>query len=425
MKILNIGLIGFGTVGSGVVKILQEKKEMLCQKSNCQFVIKLIADKDIDSRRCVKVAQEILTNDANEILDNPEIDVVIELIGGIHPAKEFIVKALSNKKDVITANKALLAAEGRELFKVASDNKKDILFEASVCGGIPIIKILKESLPVNKIDSLLGIVNGTANYVLSQMEKNGWEFARAIAQAKADGIAEADASLDTQGIDSRHKIAILSRLIFDVSIEPKDIFCQGIENIRLEDLRYAREFGYAIKLLAIVRKFEQNSVGIYVYPALIPKDCLLSKVNGDFNAVSLNGDTTGNLFFYGRGAGMLPTASAVVSDLVEISKSPVTSHQSPVLKTKLKIKKIEDLEKSYYIRFLAIDQPGVLAEIARILGKQKVSIASVVQKERREKEIVPIVMMTHCAKEKNVQKALKEIDKLSVVRERLAARIEE
>ncbi|MCK4858954.1 MAG: ACT domain-containing protein, partial [Candidatus Omnitrophica bacterium] len=176
---------------------------------------------------------------------------------------------------------------------------------------------------------------------------------------------------------------------------------------------------------AIVRKFEQNSVGIYVYPALIPKDCLLSKVNGDFNAVSLNGDTTGNLFFYGRGAGMLPTASAVVSDLVEISKSPVTSHQSPVLKTKLKIKKIEDLEKSYYIRFLAIDQPGVLAEIARILGKQKVSIASVVQKERREKEIVPIVMMTHCAKEKNVQKALKEIDKLSVVRERLAARIEE
>lgn len=426
MKILNIGLIGFGTVGSGVVKILEEKKGDIEQKTDCEFKIKTIADKDISSPRCVKVSKEILTNDADKILDDPEIDVVIELIGGIHPAKEFIIKALKNKKDVITANKALLAEEGEELFRIAAENKKEILFEAAVCGGIPIIKILKQGLLANKIDSLLGIVNGTANYVLSEMEENNWEFKKALAQAKKEGIAEADAALDTQGIDSRHKIAILARLIFDADIKLEDIFYQGIEDIRLEDLRYAREFGWTIKLLAIAKSFKENTAGVYVYPALISERHLLSKVKEAFNALSLKGDMVGELFFYGKGAGMLPTASAVVSDLGEIrqkdaNRSPQTAHRKP----QLKIKKIEELEKSYYIRFLAVDQPGVLAAIAKILGEQRVSIASVIQKERKEKEIVPIVMMTHYAKEKDIQRALGEIDKLPIVKERLAVRIEE
>lgn len=427
MKTLNIGLIGFGTIGSGVVKVLQEKKSELQQKANCEFNLKAVADKDISSRRCVQLKKGILTKDVHKILDDPEIDVVIELIGGIHPAKEFIIEALKNKKNVITANKALLAEEGEDLFKIAAENKKEILFEAAVCGGIPIIKALEQGLFANKIDSLLGIVNGTANYVLSEMEENNWEFGKALAQAKKQGIAEANAALDTQGIDSRHKIAILARLIFDTDIKLEDIFCQGIEDIRLEDLRYAREFGYAIKLLAVVRNFEQGSVGIYVYPALVSEGRLLSKVNGDFNAVSLKGDVVGRLFFYGKGAGMLPTASAVISDLGEINRLQATGCRLQASKKKkiLKIKNIEDLEKSYYIRFLAVDQPGVLASIAKILEKQKVSIDRVIQKEHREKEIVPIVMMTHYAKEKSVQKALVEIDKLPAVRERLALRIEE
>lgn len=429
MKTLNIGLIGFGTIGSGVVKILQEKKNDLQQKTNCEFNLKAIADKDINSNRCVQVSKKILTNDIYKVLDDPEIDVVIELIGGIHPAKEFIIKALKNKKDVITANKALLAEQGKELFRVADENKKNILFEAAVCGGVPIIKVLKQGLLANKIDSLLGIVNGTANYILSKMEENNWEFERALAQARKEGIAEADAGLDTQGIDSKHKIAILARLIFDSEIELKDIFCQGIEDIRVEDLRYAGEFGYAIKLLAIAKSFSRDKVGVYVYPALISEESLLSKVKGAFNALSLKGDMAGELFFYGKGAGMLPTASAIVADLGEIARSPsfpVTQFPShPVSKTRLEIKNIDELEKSYYIRFLAIDQPGVLAAIAKILGEQKVSIDRVIQKERREKEIVPIVMMTHYAKEKSMQRALREIDKLSMVKERLAVRIEE
>ncbi len=425
MKIINIGLVGFGTVGSGVVKVLQKKKKGLEQKTNCEFKIKAIADKDINSPRCVKVSKEILTNDVDKILNDPEIDVLIELIGGIHPAKEFIIKALRNKKDVITANKALLAEEGEELFRIAAENKREILFEAAVCGGIPIIKVLKQGLLANKIDSLLGIVNGTANYVLSKMEENNWEFEKALAQARKEGIAEADAALDTRGIDSRHKIAILAQLIFDADIKLEDIFCQGIEDIRLEDLRYAREFGYTIKLLAIAKSFKENTAGVYVYPALISEECLLSRVKGAFNALSLKGDMAGELFFYGKGAGMLPTASAIVADLGEIAMSTVHSPQSTVSKTKLEIKKIEELEKSYYIRFLAVDQPGVLAAIAKILGEQRVSIASVIQKERKEKEIVPIVMMTHYAKEKDIQRALREIDKLPIVKERLAVRIEE
>ncbi|OQX53258.1 MAG: hypothetical protein B5M48_03795 [Candidatus Omnitrophica bacterium 4484_213] len=426
MKTLNIGLIGFGTIGSGVVKVLEEKKNELQQKTNCEFRIRAIADKDISSPRCVRVSKDVLTKDVHKILDDPEIDVVIELIGGIHPAKEFVINALKNRKDVITANKALLAEEGEELFRIAAESEKEILFEASVCGGIPIIKTLRQNLFADKIESLSGIVNGTSNYVLSKMEENDWEFEEALAQAKREGIAEADASLDTQGLDSRHKIVILARLIFNANIKLEDIFYQGIENIKLEDLRYAREFGYTIKLLAIAKSFKEGTGGVYVYPALISEKHLLSKVRGAFNALSLKGDVVGELFFYGKGAGMLPTASAVVADLGEIVRSPgYQATRLPVKKAKLKIKKIDELEKSYYIRFLAVDQPGVLAAIAKILGEQGVSIGSVVQKERKEKEIVPIVMMTHYAKEKSVQKALAEIDKLPIVKEKLAIRIEE
>ncbi len=411
MKTINIGLIGFGTVGSGVVKVLKEKEEILRQKTNCRFKIKAIVDKDITSYRCVKVDKKTLSKNADNVLCDKDIDIVIELIGGVHPAKEFIIKALKNKKDVITANKALLAQEGVELFRIATENKKKLLFEAAVCGGIPIIKALKESLIVNKIDSVLGIINGTANYILTQMQENNWEFKTALACAKKKGIAEANFSLDTKGVDSQHKIAILAQLIFNTYIDLKNIFCEGIEEVKLEDLKYASEFGYAIKLLAVIRRHKEDVAEIYVYPALISQSTLLSKVNGTYNAIFLNGDVVGNLFFYGKGAGMLPTANAVIADLVEIGRLSMKkeNYQFPVINEegklpvssyqKLKVKRINDIKRSYYIRFLAVDQPGVLAAIAKILGQKKVSIASVIQKERKENKIVPIVMMTHYAKE--------------------------
>jgi len=428
MRRVGIGLIGFGTIGSGVVKILKERGRELSEKVGCDLRIKRIVDKDITSARCVKVDRRLLSTNVDGLLTDPEIDVVIELIGGIHPAKEFVSRALKEGKDVITANKALLAEKGEELFKIASEQGREILFEASVCGGIPILKILKEGLCANRIESLLGIVNGTTNYILTQMEEEGCEIEKALEKAKKEGIAEADASLDIQGIDSQHKICLLSSLIFGNYLRLENIFCEGIERIRVKDLEYARDFGYAIKLLGIVRRFSEKEIGVYVYPALIPQTQLLSKVRGAFNALSIKGDVVGELFFYGKGAGMFPTASAVVADLLDIVSRRSKGKREDIRrgsKEKICLRKIEDLEKSYYIRFLAVDQPGVLAAIARCLGEQKVSIASVIQKEREESKVVPIVMMTHYARERDVQRALKEIDRLPVVKERLAIRIEE
>jgi homoserine dehydrogenase len=430
VKKINVGLIGFGNVGSGVVKILQDKRTFLANKIGLEINIKKICDKDITSKRIVSVNRQILTRDAREIIDDPQIDILVELIGAIHPAKEYITEALKKGKHVVTANKALLAQEGRQLFAEATDRGKNIYFEASVGAGIPIIKALREGLVANRLYSIFGIVNGTSNYILSQMSSGNLSFNNALKEAKQIGIAEKDPSLDIEGIDSAHKLVLLTYLGFGKLVNLKDVFIEGISRISLADVNYAKELGFEIKLLAIAKNDEGN-LEVRVHPTLIPKAHLLSLVNGVFNAIYVSSDLAGDLLFYGPGAGQMSAASAVVADLVDLTQDIKAGLFRPTLniipdKSIKKLRKIDEIEGRYYIRFMAIDKPGVLAKISGILAKFRISIASVTQKERRKAQVVPIVMIIHEAKEKDLRIALQEIDRLDVMKEKaVAIRMEE
>lgn len=430
MKKVNVGLIGFGNVGSGVVKILREKKSFLSEKIGLEINVKRICDKDIFSKRNVSVDKKLLSSDANDIINDPQIDIVVELIGGIHPAKEFIIGSLMKGKNIVTANKALLAHEGKELFATAKDRAKSIYFEASVGAGIPIIKSLREGLVANKFYSIYGIVNGTSNYILSEMSKNNCTFADALSQAKAKGFAEKDPTLDIEGLDSAHKLIVLTYLAFGRMVSLSDIFIEGISKISLADINYAAELGFKIKLLAIAKK-QSDELEVRVHPTLIPKEHLLSSVSGVFNAIYVSSDLVGNLLFYGPGAGQLSAASAVVSDLVDLTQDIKAGLFRPTLnfamdKSIKKLRKIDDIESRYYIRFMTADKPGVLAKISGILAKYGISIASVTQKEKHRAQLVPIVMVIHEAKEKNLRQALEAIDRLNVIKQSsVAIRMEE
>ncbi|MEA3328904.1 MAG: homoserine dehydrogenase [Candidatus Omnitrophota bacterium] len=429
MKQINIGLIGFGTVGSGVIKILKEKSLFLRQTCGCDFVIKAIVDKDVISLRRVEVDRSILTTDGKKVIDDPQIDIIIELIGGISPAKEYIIEALQKGKHVITANKALLAECGQEISRVARKNSVDLLFEASVCSGLPVIKSLKEGLIANNINAIFGIVNGTSNYILTKMAEQGVSFQEALNEAKLKGFAEKDPSLDVEGIDSSHKLFILSTLAFRQEIRLEDIYTEGITVISSEDIKFAGELGYTIKLLAIAKVID-NGLELRVHPTLLSNDKVLSNVRGRYNAVYIRGDLTGDTIFYGPGAGMLPAASAVVADLVDLATSLISGHKEAKkvfpAKKGMSIRKIRDIETKYYVRLQALDQPGVLAQIAGILGDNKISIASVIQKRKHCQESAPIVMMTHKAREANLQQALEKINNLAVIKEKaVVVRIEE
>jgi len=430
MKKINIGLLGFGNVGSGVVKILKERKAFLAQKIGLEINIKKICDKDISKKRNVSVDKGILTKNVREVLSDPQIDIIVELIGGIHPAKEFIIEAIDKGKNIVTANKALLAEEGKELFAYAQDRGKNIYFEASVGAGIPIIKSLREGLIANKFYSIYGIVNGTSNFVLSQMSKHNCTFNEAIQQAKLKGFAEKDPSLDIEGVDSAHKLILLAYLGFGRLIDLKDIFIEGITRISPADVNYAKELGFEIKLLAIAKK-DKDELDVRVHPTFIPKDHLLSDVDGIFNAIYISSDLSGDLLFYGPGAGQLSAASAVVSDIVDLTQDIKAglfrSTSKIVADTSIKrLRKINEIESRYYIRFMTVDKPGVLAAISGVLAKFGISIASVTQKERRKAQVVPIIMIIYKAKEKNLRQALEQIDRLNIVREKsVAIRIEE
>ncbi|MCM8780885.1 MAG: homoserine dehydrogenase [Candidatus Omnitrophica bacterium] len=430
MRKINVGLIGFGNVGSGVVRILQEKKGLLKAKIGIEVNIKKICDKDIISKRNVSVDKDILTKNAKDILGDPQIDIVIELIGGIHPAKEYIIEALNRGKSIITANKALLAQEGKELFAIAKDRGKNIYFEASVGAGIPIIKSLREGLVANRFNGVYGIINGTSNFILSQMSDNNCTFADALRQARLKGFAEKDPTLDIGGIDSAHKLILLVYLCFGKLIEVDDIFIEGIPRIALSDVNYAKELGLEIKLLAIAKK-QKDELDVRVHPTLIPKNHLLASVGGIFNAIYISTDLAGNLLFYGPGAGQLSAASAVVSDLVDLvrdMKAGLFRSSLNVVPDKSisKLKKIDEIESRYYIRFMAVDKPGVLAKISGILAKFGISIASVTQKERRRAQVVPIVMILHESKEKSLRQALSLINRLDIIKENaVAIRMEE
>jgi homoserine dehydrogenase len=430
MKKVNVGLIGFGTVGSGVVKILREKRSMLADKIGAEISIKKICDKDITSRRNVTVSKDILTRDARELINDPQIDVVVELIGGMHPAKDFIVEALNKGKNIVTANKALLARHGKELFTYARERGKGIYFEASVGAGIPIIKSVREGLVANNFSSIFGILNGTSNFVLSRMSHANCTFADALREAQAQGFAEQDPTLDIEGIDSAHKLVLLTYLCFGRLVGMDELFIEGISRISLADVNYAKELGFEIKLLAIAKN-EGGELEVRVHPTLIPRNHLLASVRGVFNAIYVSSDLAGDVLFYGPGAGQLSAASAVVSDLVDLTQDLKAGMFRPTLNVVedpavKKLRRIDESGSRYYIRFLTLDRPGVLAKIAGVLAKFGISIASVTQKEKHKAEAVPIVMIIHEAKEKNLRKALDIINRLTVIKEKaVAIRIED
>jgi homoserine dehydrogenase len=395
---------------------------MLSRKVGARIVLKRIADLDITTPRIAGVDQNLLTTDAGAILTDPDIDIVIELIGGYEPARTFILQAVRGGKHVVTANKALLATHGDEIFRAAEEAKVDIGFEASVGGTIPIIKTLKESLVANRIRSILGIMNGTANFILTKMTDEGKAFDVVLKEAQELGFAEADPTFDIEGIDTAHKLAITLSLAYGKRVDVNALFREGISRISEQDIEFARELGYRIKLLAIAIQ-RGEAVEARIHPTMIPSNHLLSNVNGNFNAFHIVGDASDSVFLYGQGAGMMPTASAVIGDVVDISREILKGLSGRVPHRTLGEDYLEDIQlipfdemtTNYYFRFTAADRAGVLSKISGILGENNISIASVIQKGKKQGGAVPVVMTTYKAREKDVREALERIDRLDVV----------
>ena len=422
MKEISLGLIGFGTIGTGVVKLLQDNGNLIEKRLGAKLILKRIADLDITTPRPVSVSKDLLTTDVKSILNDPEISIVIELMGGYEPARSFILESLRNKKHVVTANKAMLATYGNEIFRVAEEEGVDVGFEASVGGTIPIIKTLKESMVANRMKSIFGIMNGTSNFILSKMTDEGKSFDAVLREAQELGFAEADPTFDIEGIDTAHKLAITLSLAYGNKVKLDDIYREGISEISEQDIAFAKELGYRIKLLAIAIQRE-GLVEARIHPTMIPFDHLLANVNENFNAFDIVGDAAGSVFLFGQGAGMMPTASAVLSDIVDISRNilkeisgrvPARSLREAVIND-IELMPFDDIVTNYYFRFSAVDRPGVLSKISGILGKYNISIAAVIQKGRKQAGAVPVVMTTYKSRESDVQKALKEIDQLEIV----------
>ncbi len=420
MQKVKVGLIGFGTVGSGVVRGLKSKRDYIRGRYGLDIDLVKICDKDLRAKRSVKVDRSMLTKNADEIINNPGIDVVVELIGGVGAAKQVIISALRSKKHVITANKALLSISKKQLLQIAAENNVQLYFEASVCGGIPIIKALREGLAANSIQSIYGIVNGTCNYILSEMEEKQMEFAQALSRAQSLGYAEKNPSLDIEGHDSAHKLSILASLCFGIDVRPEHIYTEGITSISADDIKYARDFGYSIRLLAIAKKINRE-LELRVHPTLVPHNHPLASVRSNFNAVSVNGDMVGEELFYGQGSGSAPTASAVISDIIDAANyiNGESENKFPIIVYDKQVDRIKPKDSfycSYYIRFSAIDKPGVLASISKILANHNISIASVTQQAQNKQNVVPVVILTHKAKELQLASALKKIDALSAIK---------
>lgn len=422
MKKINIGLLGCGTVGTGAAKILLENRDLILSRVGAELILKYVADIDIETDRGIRFDEGILVSDAQMVIDDPDIDIIVEMIGGGGIAKELMLKAIANGKHIVTANKALLASDGNSILRFAADQGVDLAFEASIGGCMPVVKSIRESLVGNHIRSMTGILNGTCNYILTRISDEGSAFSDALAEAQTGGFAEADPTLDIEGIDTAHKLALLSSLAYGMEINLKDIHIEGISNITAFDIAFADEFGYRIKLLAIC-KDRGDAVEARVHPTMIPLDNPLSNVGGTLNAIVISGDSVGDMMLYGHGAGMMPTASAVVGDIVDIARNiisgttgrlPLLSYQMENIR-KVPIIPVEDIFTHYYIRFFARDQSGVLSRISGILGKYDISIRSLQQKGRPVDGSVPLVMLTHSAKEADVRQALDEIATLDVV----------
>jgi homoserine dehydrogenase len=427
MSKINIGIIGFGTVGAGAYEVLCANRDIIASRVGAEVVVKKIADLDIVTDRGIAFPPDrsLLTVDPMEVIRDPEIHVVVELIGGLDTAKTLILEALKAHKHVVTANKALLAEHGTDIYQAAQANGVGLGFEASVGGGIPIIGAIKDGLSANRIQTLIGILNGTSNYILTRMTQEGLPFDEAVAEAVRLGFAEDPPTLDVGGVDAAHKLAIIISLAFGAPVSFKEIFREGIVDVTPDDIRFADEFGYGIKLLAIAKDLGDR-IEARVHAAMIPKNHILANVNEAFNAIYLEGDFVGPNLYYGLGAGRRPTGSAVASDIIALARDitsrnrvrvpPLAHVNGPV--REVVIQPMEDLVTPYYFRVSALDRPGVLSRIAGVLADHQISISSVIQKGRGKKGPVPIVMLTHEARESAVQKAVSLIDRLNVVAEK-------
>lgn len=414
---VKVGVIGFGTVGGGVVDILQQNRELIKNRTGVNIELKSVVSKNF-SNVGVEILYAKKLSDYNDVINDEEIYIVVELVGGIDVPFDIISKAISKKKSVVTANKALLAERGHILFRMAEENGVTIGFEASVAGGIPIIRSIADAMVGDKVSEILGILNGTTNFILTKMFEENIEFEEALKEAQRLGFAEADPSLDIDGIDTAHKITILSQLAFNTFVDFNSVHIEGIKNISLMDIKYAYEMGFVLKLLGIAKLDDDGKVEIRVHPALISKDNQLASVKNEYNGVLVKSKNLGITMYYGKGAGRYPTAVSVVSDIVEIAKNLDNPRRVNKIShfTEREVKPMGDILSKYYLRFLVIDKPGVLSIISKILGDNNISIASVIQKEVMPHEFVPLVMVTHHAKEKDLMKAVAEINSLNVVK---------
>jgi homoserine dehydrogenase len=422
-KKINVGMIGLGTVGSGAYRILRDNAELIRHRVGVPIEVVKVAVRDTARDRGLDIPRSLLTDKPSHVVDDPNIDIVVELIGGYEPAKELQLRAIASGKHLVTANKALLAVHGSEIRAAADRAGVTIGFEGSVGGGIPVIKALKEALAANRILSIYGIINGTSNYILTKMTDEERAFEDVLREAQRAGYAEADPTFDVGGIDTAHKLAILVNLAFGIPIELKNVFTEGITAISPLDIDFGKTFGFKVKLLAIA-KLHHGKAEARVHPTMVPDEYPIAKVGGVYNAIQIVGDACQDIMLYGRGAGAMPTGSAVVADIMDIARQilmepshklpPVSAdHELPVPE----IQPMDSISSIYYLRFMALDEPGVLSQISGILGRHRISIAQVIQRGRKQGGSVPLVIMTHTALERDIQKAIIEIKTLSCVTE--------
>lgn len=417
MGTIGICMLGCGVVGTGVARILHDQAELIESRTGLKIEIRHVVIRDLGKARAH--AQLPFHGDAERAIDDPDTKIVVELMGGTDAAAKYVERALKLGKPVVTANKSLLSSKGAELFGTARKNKTCIAFEASCGGGIPIIDALMHGLVANRFDAMVGIVNGTCNFILTQMTRNGWKYGEALAEAQRLGFAEADPTLDVSGRDAAQKLAILASLAFNVRVKESDIYIEGIDKLREAEIKLAGELGYVVKLLAIARRHGKR-ISLRVHPALVRKDDVLADVGGSFNAISVYGHALGHALFYGRGAGQMPTASAVVADLVNVALgvTPLAFSQLRIFPDQIAaadVLPVEEMTGRYYLRLTARDEPGVLAQVTRILGEKKISLSAILQHEASDGGNVPVVITTHKAREGSVQGALREIDQLGTI----------
>ena len=424
MQPVKIGLLGLGTVGGGTVSVLTRNADEIARRAGRAIQITLAAAKEYDADAIVGLDQiESITDDPFLVVDNPDVEIIIELIGGSSPAKELVLKAIENGKHVITANKALIALHGNEIFAAAQKKGVTVAFEAAVAGGIPIIKAVREGLAANQIEWIAGIINGTSNFILTEMRDKGRDFKDVLKEAQSLGYAEADPTFDIEGIDAAHKLTILGSIAFGMPLQFDKTYTEGITKIEQQDVLYAEELGYRIKHVGISRKVE-NGIEQRVHPTLIPERRLIANVDGVMNAVLVKSDAVGPTLYYGAGAGSEPTASAVVADIVDVVRALTTDPENrvphlafqPDALSDINILPIEEIETAYYLRMYAIDKPGVVADVTKILGDSNISIEAILQKEPiGNASCIPVIFLTQCVKEKTMNGAISQIEKLDAI----------